>query len=917
MRRNIFIIAFLLLVTGFCPNPLFAQHFDRVQEGVITSEQRFSVGSSWVDINNDGYPDLYVANNRNENNALYINEGYGTFRLDDSRIITNDAKRGSSPVWADFDNDGDMDLFVSNASGQNNDLYVNQGNGEFIDNDEVIIAQDGESSIAAAWGDYNNDGHVDLFVGNGFHDIRNALYRNNGDGTFTKITSEPIGQKRADTRSAAWGDMDNDGDLDLFVGNMYGQQDYLYENQGNGTFKEVQEGPVVESQRTSTSASWIDYDNDGDLDLFVGGGNQKENVLFKNDGDGNFTRVTEGILVEDLRSSSGHCWADFNNDGWLDVYVAGGHGSTAETNNLYMGEGDGQFRKVTEGSAVSHLKTSRGVTCSDVDKDGYMDIFVANGHYASNSLYMNQLTGNNWLAATLKGSESNRAAIGSKVRVLSSINERNMWQMRTVASLTGHRSQNSMTVHFGMSDAQQVDSLIVEWPSGHTTRRTNVETNQHITITEDSSAGFTLAVGKVAGIAGDTVAIPVKVRHNTDHQLNAFEIDLSGVSNTFADAWLDTTHTLLSDKQWELAFNSGTDPVGIAGAGGVAVAQEGTLFNLKVVVPDTAHTFKPVTIEKALFNTDLHPGKLQHGGVGFPSTGDVDFNGLVQSYDGSVILQHLIDSYSLSESQQRIADVTRNGEVTALDASIILRYVVGLEDALPVDTSDVAEAQVDEIAMGTHRYAPGDIVEIPVKIGGGSGIQSFEGVFSFDSPYLEFRGIKLGSQWDSFSLKEGQQEDKIRFAGMSESTVNVSSNTFVTAVFKVKTDIETSINPEVVLNKIRFNEGTTRKNIAKSVLVSIDDAPGESKPDKVELLPNYPNPFNPSTNIRFKLPNASRVQLSVYNTLGQEVSTLIDGRLKPGAHSVTFDASGLPSGVYIYRLEADGFSQSRKMMLVK
>jgi hypothetical protein len=239
--------------------------------------------------------------------------------------------------------------------------------------------------------------------------------------------------------------------------------------------------------------SLADYDNDGDLDVFFTYTGDENERLFRNDGTNGFTQITEGALVNAGGDSLSAAWGDYDNDGYLDLFVANDFG---QNNCLYHNEGDGTFSPVTEGAVVNDDGRSRSCGWADYDNDGYLDLFVANGGYdappappqESGFLYHNDGGTNNWLILKLVGIASNRSAIGAKVRVLTTIGGKRFWQLREISGGGGGwGSQNDLRAHFGLGDAIKADTVRIEWPSGIVQELTNVVAKQFLTITEQQS----------------------------------------------------------------------------------------------------------------------------------------------------------------------------------------------------------------------------------------------------------------------------------------------------------------------------------------------------------------------------------------------------------------------------------------------
>lgn len=282
-------------------------------------------------------------------------------------------------AWGDYNNDGWIDLAVSSFTG-NYLLYTNNGNGTFTQVLTGDVAATSGASFGACWSDYDNDGNLDLFVGRNSN-LTDALFHNDGNGVLRRITAGDIVSGNGNANNCVWGDYDNDGFVDLFVANS-DQNDYLLHNNGNGTFTRMTNGVIALKPGNSQGGSWCDYDNDGLIDLFVSRVNEP-NLLYHNEGGGNFRAVTNGAIVNEAAVGQGTSWGDYDNDGYPDLFVA----NPAAKNFLYHNNGDGTFAKITN-NIVADDSGGTGCGWADFDNDGYLDLFVSN-RLGPNNLYHN------------------------------------------------------------------------------------------------------------------------------------------------------------------------------------------------------------------------------------------------------------------------------------------------------------------------------------------------------------------------------------------------------------------------------------------------------------------------------------------------------------------------------------------------
>ena len=310
--------------------------------------------------------------------------------------------------WADFDNDGDLDMFKSSMrSGSSNQLYINDGGGHFTRVAANVTINSFGGVQGSACGDFDNDGFVDVclspsYVG-GYPTDR--LMRNQGDGTFVQCTTIPF--RNMLNQFCAWGDADSDGDLDLFAPSESGSHGF-YRNNGDGSFiDDLTTG--LGSIGSAGNPTWGDFDNDGDMDIILTR-HQAPCFYYQNLGDGNF--VADGTLAALQTTGVGAAAGDYDNDGDLDLFIPQGQFS-GERSYLLENDGTGQFTSVVLGSFPLDTGHFTGSSWADYDNDGDLDLFVSTTENERNALYRNEGNANHWLIVRLKGIASNAAAIGT------------------------------------------------------------------------------------------------------------------------------------------------------------------------------------------------------------------------------------------------------------------------------------------------------------------------------------------------------------------------------------------------------------------------------------------------------------------------------------------------------------------------
>ncbi len=674
------LILFCLFFWFLGPLLIFGQTFTKItnpDNPVVTTnlDHNYS-GAAWIDYDRDGDLDLFTTKT-----FLFRNEGNGNFTLLFTQIGMNMlAQLGNGVSWGDYDNDGDPDAAIA---GKSSLIYRNEGSDSFLTVDQSPLGiNDDNRGWTCAWGDYDNDGFIDLiithprgFLGSPF--LPCLLFHNEGDGRFSKVTGYYFTDNLEPYTVATWYDFDQDGDIDLFIAsgpaNGSGARDFLFRNMlketGSADFVRIDDLSIGTDLQDGQVWNFIDYDNDGDYDAFITNYGGSIDHFYRND-NGNFISVSNALTVSGQHLAN--TWGDVDNDGDLDVVVDGEQGTKFYRND------NGTFVEDTSGFTLTG--SPRGAVFGDYDNDGDLDLFVS-GTGNTKGLFRNDNSnGNHWIEIKCIGNVSNKSALGTRVKALANIDGNSVWQIREITGQSSFDSQNSLRVHFGLKDAVVVDSLVILWPSGESDIYTGVSADQIYTYSEKIPAGFLRP-----NFSADTI-----------EGIDSLTVQFSDLS--FTDPAMPVT-------SWEWDFNN-----------------DGTVDA-----------------------TDQNPSWL------FDSPGDYTVKLTVSN-----------GNTSLSRTR---------------------------ENYITVDNS----------------------------------------------------------------------------TGVKET--------------------------------------------------------GSALPDKFELYQNFPNPFNPSTKIQYSIPRSlskpELVTLKVFDILGRQTAVLVNQVQSPGTYEVQFDASRLPGGVYFCRIKASGYSDVIKMMLLK
>jgi len=483
-------------------------------------------GSIVEDFDNDGLLDIMTSTMDPCKSARYFhNDGNGVFSDYTDRAGLAGQLGGLNMVQSDYNNDGWMDVLIMRGGWLGTDgrmrmsLLENNGDGSFTD----VAHRSGLGSTAypsqsASWGDYDNDGDLDLYscnesithgrIGVDRVTFPGQLFRNNGDGTFTDVAVEAGVTNARYCKGSTWGDYDNDGDLDLYLSNT-GDDNRLYRNDGRGRFRDVARELGVTGPVYSFPTWFWDYDNDGWLDLFVSGyrGDVADvasdylglptagarHRLYRNDGAGGFVDVSRESGISRVHLPMGANFGDLDNDGFPDLYMGTGNPSfeTIVPNVMYRNDRGLRFQDVTFSGGFGHLQKGHGVAFGDLDRDGDQDIFAQmGGAYPagafSNALFANPGHGNNWLTVRPVGVWSNRAAIGARIEVEVAEGEERRSVFAVVGS-GGSFGASSIEQEIGLGKADRIVSLKVRWPASGTIQVfTDVPLDVHLEVREDA-----------------------------------------------------------------------------------------------------------------------------------------------------------------------------------------------------------------------------------------------------------------------------------------------------------------------------------------------------------------------------------------------------------------------------------------------
>lgn len=445
-------------------------------------------GISFCDFNDDGWDDITIATQSGDPLKIYKNNGDGTFSLE-TTLDANNYSQQKQVVWVDIDNDGDKDLFVaSDLNGSR--LYRNDVTSLVDISVASGLPTQAIRNYGASWGDYDNDGNLDVFLCNRDENgvESNYLYKNNGDGTFTNVNADAgIDSGSHLSFCSAFFDYNNDGWQDIYMANdKVNTTNILYKNNGDGTFTDVSESSGTNLAIDAMSVTISDYNGDSWFDIYVTNGTEG-NYFLKNNGNGTFTNIAfeTGTMFNSI--AWGSVFLDAENDGDLDLYVSGSFDGTNpnfESAVFYTNHGNDTFSAESSSGFANDNGQSYANAIGDIDNDGFPEIVVSNVGGGNIFLWKNEtVSTNNWLKVGLEGTVSNKQGIGATIELRSA----GVSQYRYTICGEGYLGQNSGTEFFGIAGNTDIDYVKVTWLSGIQDIIYDVIPNQQINILEGSS----------------------------------------------------------------------------------------------------------------------------------------------------------------------------------------------------------------------------------------------------------------------------------------------------------------------------------------------------------------------------------------------------------------------------------------------
>ena len=892
----------------------------------------FNLTNSWtvsaIDYDNDNDDDLFFTDaTLTQPNRLYNNNGDGTFEEVKSGVLVEDIAKSMSSAWADFDNDGDLDVVIANSSMLPCTFFVNNGDGSFVKNTKASFTKNVGYYHHVSWVDVDNDGKLELYLGNYLPSRFNELWRQDDNGNWSLELDNVISQAVGSSVGGTWCDYDGDGYQDLLLLNNNGGSNRMYHNIGNGEFEEVF-NEITNHGGYSVSSTWGDIDNDGDFDLFISNASDENNELYLNEGDGAFSLVVNGDVVSNGGHSHGASFVDIDKDLDLDLFVSNDQGKKF----LYLNNGNGVFIKDKSEQVNSNFGKAFGVSFSDIDNDGDMDLISSTHGNDEDLIFKTNNNNNNWLKIRLEGTSSNQSAIGAKIRVKAN----GVWMTRFISSQNGIGGQNSYRQHFGLSDEDKVD-IEVYWPSGYIQKLKKVRRNSNLVLvepkgTETSLIAFHDENGNCSYDEGEQLLSGVKF---------AFGNELTTVTNDEGIAKIN-----LSNKKYSISFDRDKYKTKCSVEKKVDVKNSSSIFvGYYPLIPlceeaDLDVTAYTVVLRRGfdskyhidVKNLGLKEAKSVSLTATLPSGIEVDSasvgwsnssfglnNETILTWDleditynelNSLVLYFRVSldaqlndiiesSFSLTSSSQ---DCNKDNNsfidiqtvVGSMDPNDLLVYPLGESEEHFIHNTDKLTYRIRFQNVGSYEA---DFVNIIDELPEGVDVNSISNIVASHRYQLTTEGNKLYFYFPEIYLPD------------SSSNLE-GSNGFIQFTVDQKNDV---VNGEVLSNKaliqFDYNEYIVTNSVYHTVIVDENE-------DTQGTLVLFPNPATDYSFARVSIANKIDPEINeihVFSQNGEEVLSLTEN-----SNVMRLDVSSLPSGLYFVKavsIEGDVFSG--KLQVIK
>ena len=899
---------------------------------------RRSIGGVWGDYDNDGDADLYIFGL--DENLLIANSGGGTFSDVTTASGTGSGGESWAASWVDYDNDNYLDLFVVNKDGEDK-LYHNRGNGTFSDTTSFAGLAGAADGVGAVWADYDNDGDQDVYVV--YYGSSCKLYRNNNNGTFSDVTLSAGVSGGQSSVSASWFDYNYDGLIDLYLVRQ-DAEDRIYGNDGDGTFSAVDMQSVgLEETPGGFSPVWGDFDNDGAVDLFITHGEAglaDIGRVFRGDGDGGFSDFTFEAGITDLGEYRGASWLDYNNDGNLDLIINNQAGNIRLYKNLghwdnnYLnvkldgrrGNKEGLGARLFLSAGGNNQWRQLGTGAGFVSQQEPLIHFGLGNVSVVDSLIISWPYGIEQKSYSLSANRTLTIAeqdtVYPSIVSVDSVGDQYLTPEPISISATVLDRDSSTTVNIDLS-LTSPDSLtagasmtrqsispsgggfISEWsytlpalPFG-SSRYWRVRATDTRGISDSSHVFVYSAVRDISGPEIKYVNVPDSILPDTLGPYNFRIRLLDDIGISFGSLTIYGKDHYGDSLGWQFdTLFTTVKPDSVEWQVSIPGQSLDTRLNYFVAAEDLLGTVD--TTSESVFYVGPYPGVAGSG----KDVNVTDIIRLVNIVLGGAATPRLIDSLAL--------DLDGNGRFTTADLTSLLDLWSG---------ASLASASPDRYAILKHlnQSSKGASIEIPANLESpflllGFKVEPAEAALSVVTEALAGYSVEQDIISGRVSSSNERYDLVVLLSNIGGGAVMSGQAARLELLSKDIEGVEISLVMAATTSG-KFSVNSDALSVKTSAL-----------PKSFSLSQNVPNPFNPSTTISFALPESvetsSRVSLKVYNIRGALVSTLVDDALEPGYHSIVWNGRDnrgrqVASGVYLYRLSVPGFTKTRKMILLK